>query len=48
MKLTAFRDKDRVHLRDLLEVGLVDVHWLERLPAQLADRLQILLDSPEG
>jgi hypothetical protein len=48
MKLTAFRDKDRVHLRDLLEVGLVDVHWLERLPAQLADRLKILLDSPEG
>jgi hypothetical protein len=48
MKLTAFRDKDRVHLRDLLEVGLVVVHWLERLPAQLADRLQILLDSPEG
>ncbi len=48
MKLTAFRDKDRVHLRDLLEVGLVDVHWLERLPAQLAHRLKILLDSPEG
>ena len=24
MKLTSFRDKDRVHLRDLLEVGLID------------------------
>src|ERR1044071_3215047 len=24
MKLTSFRDKDRVHLRDLMEVGLVD------------------------
>jgi hypothetical protein len=27
MKLTAFRDKDRTHLRDLLEVGLVDASW---------------------
>jgi hypothetical protein len=24
VKLTAFRDKDRVHLRDLLDVGLID------------------------
>ena len=24
MKLTSFRDKDRVHLRDLMDVGLVD------------------------
>jgi hypothetical protein len=27
MKLTAFRDKDRTHLRDLIEVGLVDAGW---------------------
>jgi len=47
MKLAAFRDRDRTHLRDLIEVGLVDRHWLERLPQPLAERLQTLLDSPE-
>ena len=48
MKLTSFRDKDRVHLRDLLEVGLIDASWLQRLPAELRPRLQELLDNPEG
>ncbi len=48
MKLTAFRDKDRVHLRDLLEVGLVDASWLDHVPAELRGRLQELLDNPEG
>ena len=48
MKLTAFRDKDRVHVRDLIEVGLVDAGWLARLPLALRPRLQELLDTPEG
>jgi hypothetical protein len=48
MKLTAFRDKDRTHLRDLLEVGLLDASWVSRVPAQLAARLQTLLDTPDG
>ena len=48
MKLTAFRDKDRVHLRDCIDVGLVDHMWLERVPAALRSRLQELLDTPEG
>ncbi len=48
MKLTAFRDKDRVHLRDLIGVGLVDASWLACLPAELAGRLKQLLDTPEG
>lgn len=48
MKLTSFRDKDRMHLRDLIEVGLVDEGWRERLPAELAERLQRLLDDPDG
>ena len=48
MKLTSFRDKDRTHLRDLLDVGLIDASWRTRLPAPLADRLQVLLDTPEG
>jgi hypothetical protein len=48
MKLTSFRDKDRVHLRDLMDVGLVNATWLERVPAILRPRLQELLDNPEG
>lgn len=47
MKLTSFRDRDRVHLRDLLDVGLIDRSWAARLPADLAARLQEILDSPE-
>jgi|ERR1051326_1563646 hypothetical protein len=48
MKLTSFRDKDRTHLRDLIDVGLVDETWTKRLPSELAARLQSLLDTPEG
>jgi hypothetical protein len=48
IKLTAFRDKDRVHLRDLLDVGLIDATWLPKLPNELATRLQLLIDTPEG
>lgn len=48
MKLTSFRDKDRVHLRDMIEIGLVDASWLTRVPATLRERLQVLLDDPEG
>jgi hypothetical protein len=48
MNLTTWSFKDRVHLRDLIGVGLVDASWLARLPAELAARLQQLLDTPEG
>ncbi len=48
MKLTSFRDKDRTHLRDLIEVGLVDDSWTHRLPHELADRLRQILENPEG
>ena len=48
MKLAAFRDKDRVHLRDLLEVGLIDESWMTMLPAPLAERLRFILDNPSG
>ena len=48
MKLTSFRDKDRVHLRDLIDVGLIDEAWLERVPVTLRTRLRELLDNPEG
>ncbi len=48
MKLTSFRRKDQVHVLDLIEVGLVDASWRDRLPAELAERLQSLLDHPDG
>lgn len=48
VKLTAFRDKDRTHLRDMIDVGLIDAEWTKRLPPALAARLQELLDDPEG
>jgi hypothetical protein len=48
MKLTAWRDKDRMHLRDLIGVGLIDATWPGRLPTSLGDRLQQLLDDPNG
>lgn len=48
MKLTSFRDKDRTHLRDLIDVGLVDVSWVDRLPTELGERLQQLLADPDG
>ena len=48
MKLTSFRDKDRVHLRDLIDVGLVGSDWLEKVPVPLSSRLLELLENPEG
>jgi hypothetical protein len=48
IKLTSFRDKDRTHLRDLLDVGLIDGNWCWRYPAELAARLQSLIDTPDG
>jgi hypothetical protein len=46
--LTTFRRVDRVLLRDLIDMGLVDADWLPRLPPELAGRLQELLDDPDG
>lgn len=48
MKLIANRDKDRTHLRDMLDVGLIDATWCDRLPPLLADRLRHLVATPEG
>ncbi|HLH56024.1 MAG TPA: hypothetical protein VKY92_20650 [Verrucomicrobiae bacterium] len=48
MKLTAFRDKDRTHLRDLIELGLVESSMLDRLPPELRQRLEMLFQTPEG
>jgi hypothetical protein len=48
MKLMSWRLKDRVHLLDLIHVGLIDATWPTHLPPPLADRLQQLLDNPNG
>jgi hypothetical protein len=48
MKLTSFRLKDRVHLLDMVETGLIDTSWCSRLPPPLASRLQQLLDNPDA
>ena len=48
MKLIAWRDKDRTHLRDMIGVGLLDATWPARLPPPLGQRLQQLLDDPNG
>ncbi len=47
MKLTAFRLKDRVHLLDLLEVGLIDESWCDRFPPELGSRLHEIIESPD-
>ncbi len=43
MKLLSNRDQDRVHLRDMIDVGLVGREMLDRLPRSLAPRLEALL-----
>ena len=43
MKLISNRDQDRVHLRDMIDVGLVGRDMFERLPHELVERLDTLL-----
>lgn len=47
MKLTSFRRKDQVHLLDLLDVGLIDESWLEKVPEALGGRLKHLIETPD-
>ena len=48
MKLNSYHRKDQTHLLDMIAVGLVDVSWPEKFPAELGQRLQELLDDPDG
>ena len=43
MKLMSWRDQDRVHLRDMIDVGLVGRELLTALIPELAARLELLL-----
>lgn len=47
MKLTSFRLKDKVHLLDMLGVGLITPEIEKTLPTDLMARLQELKDNPE-
>lgn len=47
MKLTSFRDKDRMHLRDLIDVGLLTREQVDVFSPALAERLRWLFDHPE-
>ncbi len=47
MKLNSFRLKDRVHLLDMIAVGLLDEASITKFPKPLSDRLRSLLDNPE-
>ncbi len=48
MKLLSNRRKDQVHVQDMTGVGLIDASWLGKLPPVLAERLQAILDTPDG
>ena len=48
MKLNSFRDKDKTHLRDMIQIEMIDAGWPSRFPPVLGARLQSLLDDPEG
>ena len=48
MKLTSFRRKDQVHLIDMISIGLIDASWKNRFQPELSNRLQTLLDDPNG
>ena len=47
MKLTSFRDIDRVHVLDLAQVGLIDEPLIRSLPGELKGRLTALLNDME-
>jgi hypothetical protein len=44
----AWRDKDRMHLRDLIHVGLIGGSTLPSLPDELRPRLEELLAGEQG
>ena len=43
MELNSFRIKDKVHLLDLIDVGLIDETWRSRLPTESRRRFEEIL-----
>jgi hypothetical protein len=48
LKLMSNRRKDQVHVEDMIGVGLIDRTWLTKLPPELAERLEKILDTPDS
>lgn len=48
MKLNAFRRKNQVHLLDMISLVMIDASWLEKSPETLRERLEELLNDPDG
>lgn len=48
LKLIAYRDIDRVHIRDLMGVGLIDDALAEQIPPELRPRLEEIRANPDG
>jgi hypothetical protein len=48
MQLESFRTIDRVHLRDMIDVGLIDQADVDHLPDNLASRLQQVISDSRG
>ncbi len=47
MKLNSFRLKDRVHLLDMIHVGLLDASSIAKFPQPLGERLRSLIENPD-
>jgi hypothetical protein len=48
MELATGKPLQGMRLRDLIDVGLVDTSWRDRVPVELRARLQEILDTPDG
>jgi hypothetical protein len=48
LKLIAFRDIDRVHIRDMIRVGLIDDLVADQIPKELRPRLEEIRANPDG
>jgi hypothetical protein len=48
MKLQSFRDRDRTHVRDMIEVGLLTPDIINQLPSDLRERMDQILATPEN
>lgn len=48
MKLLSNWRRDQVHVLDLIALRLIDSSWLPKLPPVLAERLKLLLHTPDG
>ncbi len=48
LKLIAFRDIDRVHIRDMIRVGLIEDAVADQVPPELRPRLDEIFATPDG